>query len=99
MKKVLVLGCTGSIGTSALDVINQFPDKYSVVGLSANTSSEKLNEFGSKYKCPTCLVSKVGNKGLYNFILENNADIVVNGIAGSAGLMPSIASLECCRFF
>ncbi|MGA1532491.1 MAG: 1-deoxy-D-xylulose-5-phosphate reductoisomerase, partial [Aquiluna sp.] len=42
MRSVIVLGSTGSVGSQALDLIRQFPDRFKVVGLSANTSTELL---------------------------------------------------------
>ena len=44
MKKILVLGCTGSIGTSTLNIIREFSQDFSVVGLTAHSSEEKLIE-------------------------------------------------------
>ena len=49
-KKVTILGSTGSIGLSTLDVINQHSDKYEVVGLSINNNYEKLLEQVSVFK-------------------------------------------------
>ena len=42
MKRVLILGSTGSIGTQALDVIERSPELFEVVGLSAGRSHEQL---------------------------------------------------------
>src|SRR3954471_16261754 len=42
MKKVAVLGSTGSIGRSALDVISAFPDRFRAVALAAGRSVERL---------------------------------------------------------
>ncbi len=42
--KVLLLGSTGSIGTSALNCIRRFPDRFSLVGIAANTRVESLAE-------------------------------------------------------
>ena len=42
MKRVVVLGSTGSIGKQALDVIAQHPDELQVVGLLANTNGTEL---------------------------------------------------------
>ncbi|CAM4450140.1 MAG: 1-deoxy-D-xylulose 5-phosphate reductoisomerase [Legionellaceae bacterium] len=42
MKKITLLGSTGSIGVNALDVIRQHPDKFSVFALTAHTQFEKL---------------------------------------------------------
>ena len=44
MRSIAILGSTGSIGTQALDVIAQHPDRFKVEALAANTSSEKLFE-------------------------------------------------------
>ena len=44
MKKIVILGSTGSIGTSTLDIIAKFPDKFRAVGLTAGTNVEKLEE-------------------------------------------------------
>ena len=42
MKGICILGATGSIGVSTLDVVNRHPDKYKVVALTANTNIEEL---------------------------------------------------------
>lgn len=44
MKRIIILGSTGSIGTSTLDVISRFPDKFKVVGLTAGWNSDKLEK-------------------------------------------------------
>ncbi len=44
MKKIVVLGSTGSIGTQALDVISQHPDRFKVVGLAARSNIELLKK-------------------------------------------------------
>jgi len=96
-KRVLVLGCTGSIGTSTLDIARNEPS-YAVCGLTANQNAEKLALLGAEFSCPTLLASAVARDGLKDafasFIAETRPDIIVNGIAGSAGLVPSIAALE-----
>ena len=43
-KKVVLLGCTGSIGTSALKVAQDIPDRMEIVGLAANRSTDALIE-------------------------------------------------------
>ncbi len=96
MKKVLVMGCTGSIGSSTLDIIRN-ENEFSVCGLTANSSKEKLEMLGAEFSCPTLLFSEINGdikENLLSFIQKTNPDIVVNGIAGSAGLIPSIAVLE-----
>lgn len=44
MKKLAILGSTGSIGTSVLDVVRQFPDRFQVVGLAAGRNLRRLVE-------------------------------------------------------
>jgi 1-deoxy-D-xylulose-5-phosphate reductoisomerase len=44
MRRVVVLGSTGSVGTSTLDVVRTLPDRFRVVGLAAQSNAEKLAE-------------------------------------------------------
>jgi 1-deoxy-D-xylulose-5-phosphate reductoisomerase len=44
MKTVVILGSTGSIGTNTLDIVERFPDKFRVAGLTAHSNDEKLEE-------------------------------------------------------
>ena len=95
MKKILVLGCTGSIGTSTLDIINNLGNDFSVCGLQCHSNGDKLSELGNKYKCPTLLTSDDNSQAAFQRLLdESKPDIVVNGIAGAAGLLPSKLILE-----
>lgn len=52
MKKLIILGSTGSIGTQALDIVRANPDKYRVIGLAAGSNVQLLEaqarEFGVK---------------------------------------------------
>lgn len=57
MKNIVILGSTGSIGTNTLEVISMFPDKFRVLGLSTNTSVEKLIKQVKKFNPPYVCVS------------------------------------------
>ena len=47
MKRIIILGSTGSIGASTLDVISKFPDRFQVVGLAAGSKDQILeNQIG-----------------------------------------------------
>ena len=95
MKKVLVLGCTGSIGTNALKIADNMPEDFSVCGLQANLNEKKLAELSKKYNCPSLLTSKDSSQAAFQKLIEQSKpDIVVNGIAGSAGLLPSKITLQ-----
>ncbi len=72
MKKLLILGSSGSIGTSALDVIREFPDKFKVIGLTVNKNidllEQQIEEFQPEFVCvknkekAKSLKERIGNK-------------------------------------
>ncbi|MBN2618667.1 MAG: 1-deoxy-D-xylulose-5-phosphate reductoisomerase, partial [Spirochaetales bacterium] len=87
MKKVFILGVTGSIGISALKVIDEYSDKLQIVGISAHKNAKKLSDLAKKYKCETVVltgesksdfnnISHYGLDSLCNQIEKSNADIV-----------------------
>lgn len=105
MKKVIILGATGSIGRNSLDVIRNSRDEFEVAALSADTSEEALLAAGKEFGPETVLaltgkdpdsdrITYKGKDGLLRLIRETDADLVVNGIAGSPGLMPSVEALK-----
>ncbi len=89
MKKILVLGCTGSIGRQTLDIARNMSDLFKVVGLSAGNNREELEKFCKEFNCKGTLFATDGISGLKDLIQSSGADIAVNGIAGAAGLEPS----------
>ncbi len=44
MKRIVILGSTGSIGASTLDVVSRFPDRFQVVGLAAGSNDQILED-------------------------------------------------------
>ena len=95
MKKVLVLGCTGSIGSSTLDIINNQSDEFCVCGLQAHSNKAKLEKLTANYNCPGLLSIEDNSEAAFQKLIDQSKpDIVVNGIAGAAGLMPSKLVLE-----
>ena len=93
-KKVLVLGATGSIGTSTLDIIRNQSDRFTCCGIQANSNKDALQTLAGEFNCPCTLTSDEGTDGIRRLIEQTRPDIVVNGIAGSAGLVPSQIVLE-----
>jgi len=59
MKNIAVFGSTGSIGENTLSVIRNFPDKFRVTALSANSDIAKLSRQAGEFK-PACVC--IGNK-------------------------------------
>ncbi|NYE20865.1 1-deoxy-D-xylulose-5-phosphate reductoisomerase [Microbacterium immunditiarum] len=91
MRRVIVLGSTGSIGTQALDVIRANPRRFEVVGLAAGTDAATLAaqaaEFGVEH-------TALGAVAAEQLVRDVEADVVLNGITGSVGLGPTLAALE-----
>ncbi|MCS7150644.1 MAG: 1-deoxy-D-xylulose-5-phosphate reductoisomerase [Caldimicrobium sp.] len=58
MKNVVILGSTGSIGTSAIEVIKEFPHRFRILGLSAKTNLEKLKLQAETFKVPYLAIEK-----------------------------------------
>ncbi|GAB3604217.1 1-deoxy-D-xylulose-5-phosphate reductoisomerase [Microbacterium aureliae] len=91
MRRVLVLGSTGSIGTQALDVIRANPRRFDVVGLAAGsdrtTLAAQAAEFGVEH-------TALGAVEAEQLVRDVEADVVLNGITGSVGLGPTLAALE-----
>ncbi|MFB8387895.1 1-deoxy-D-xylulose-5-phosphate reductoisomerase [Microbacterium sp. NPDC055910] len=94
MRRVLILGSTGSIGTQALDVIRGNPGRFEVVGLSAGsnrvTLAAQADEFGVEH-------TALGAVEAEQLVRDVDADVVLNGITGSVGLGPTLAALEAGR--
>ena len=95
-KRVAVLGATGSIGKSALDVIARGQNDFEVVLLSAHSQSDKLAELGKLYPEAAAVHSGAqgGRESLLAAIAACGANITLNGISGAAGLEPSMAAIE-----
>ncbi|MFF2370212.1 1-deoxy-D-xylulose-5-phosphate reductoisomerase [Agromyces sp. NPDC058110] len=91
MRSVIILGSTGSIGTQALDVIRANPGRFEVVGLAVGSNRAALEaqaaEFGVEH-------TAVGIDEAVQLVRDVAADVVLNGITGSVGLGPTLATLE-----
>ena len=93
MKKIIILGSTGSIGTQALEIIEANPDKFQVVGLAGNSNKELLAAQASKFSVDQKNVA-VGADEATALVENTDADVVINGITGSIGLAPTLATLK-----
>ena len=77
-KKVTIFGSTGSIGESTLDIIKQHPDKYEVVGLTANKNYKKLLEQVELFKPKVISISD--KESFKNFKNLNKSQVeILNG--------------------
>jgi len=95
-KKIAVLGATGSIGKSSLDIISRDTDNFEVVLLAAKSNRKELDILSKQYPSAVKVLTDDPN-GENNLLcaIENvKADITINGISGAAGLKPSIAVIN-----
>lgn len=91
MRRVIILGSTGSIGTQALDVIAANRERFTVVGLAAGANraevARQAAEFGVEH-------TAFGAEEAAQLVRTVESDVVLNGITGSVGLGPTLAVLE-----
>ncbi len=109
MKKLVILGSTGSVGTQALEIIAA-SEELEVVGLAAGFSWEtaleqaRRNGVGSLALADPSAADRareawegrvlVGEDGIGALIAESGADLVLNAIVGASGLGPTIVALS-----
>jgi 1-deoxy-D-xylulose-5-phosphate reductoisomerase len=93
MRRVIILGSTGSIGTQGLEVIAANRDKFEVVGLAAGSNTELLESQARAFDVPV-ENSVLGSVAATELVERLDADVVLNGITGSIGLAPTLATLR-----
>jgi 1-deoxy-D-xylulose-5-phosphate reductoisomerase len=94
MRRIIVLGSTGSIGTQALDVIRANPRRFEVVGLAAGSNAELLSEQAARFQVEDTALGAVEAEQL---VRDVEADVVLNAITGSIGLGSTLAALKAGR--
>jgi 1-deoxy-D-xylulose-5-phosphate reductoisomerase len=108
MKKLVILGATGSIGEQALEVVSR-SDELTVVGLAAGRGWERTIAQAGDHGVPAVAFADpeaaaaasaawngrvlAGEEGIRELVAGSGADLVLNGIVGSAGLGPTIVAL------
>lgn len=93
LRRVLVLGSTGSIGTQTLDIARANPDHFRIVGLSAGRNREQLAAQAAEFGLESSATA-LGAEDAERLVRDVEADVIVNGITGSVGLGPTLAALE-----
>jgi len=108
MKKVVILGSTGSIGTQALEVIAASPE-LQVTGLAAGSGWELALRQAREFGVPAVALGDAeaaaraaeswngrvlaGEEGVRELIATSGANLVLNGIVGAAGLASTVVAL------
>ncbi|WP_313356867.1 1-deoxy-D-xylulose-5-phosphate reductoisomerase [Microbacterium sp.] len=94
MRRVIVLGSTGSIGTQALDVIRGNPRRFELVGIAAGSNAELVAEQAAHFQVEH---TALGAAEAEQLVRDVEADVVLNAITGSIGLGSTLAALEAGR--
>ena len=110
MKKIAIIGVTGSIGGQAIDVIENYPDLFTLTMISAHSDASSLVRIANRFKVPTvCLTgsSEIGEKdfeypckiytgedALIRAVAESNYDIFLNAVVGISALRPTLIAME-----
>jgi len=102
IKKLVILGSTGSVGTQTLDIVRAFPDRFEIVGLcnGYNTSlfKEQIDEFKPAYFNTLGDVESGYGGAKFapaeDIVTLPEVDLVVAATVGCAGMPPAIAALQ-----
>jgi 1-deoxy-D-xylulose-5-phosphate reductoisomerase len=115
VKAITLLGSTGSIGTQTLDIVENNPDKFRIVGLAAGSNVEMLAAQVRKFRPEIVAIGNesklsefkdaianldyrpivvAGESGTIEVAAYGDAQSVVTGIVGFAGLLPTIAAIK-----
>jgi 1-deoxy-D-xylulose-5-phosphate reductoisomerase len=108
VRRILIVGSTGSIGTQALEVVER-SDELELVGLAAASSWQPLLAQAGRFGVQRVALADpdaaaraaehsatrvlAGPEGLVELITETDCDLVLNALVGSAGLGPTVAAL------
>ncbi|MFT5548341.1 MAG: 1-deoxy-D-xylulose-5-phosphate reductoisomerase [Candidatus Azotimanducaceae bacterium] len=82
MKQVTILGGTGSIGASSLDVIAQHPTQYSIYAVTANTNVEKMLSICLQYQPRFAVMSDIASAQQLKVLLNDSPTQVMDGQQG-----------------
>ena len=115
MKAITLLGSTGSIGTQTLDILQQYPEQFRLVGVAAGRNVELLARQVHQFHPQIVAIRQAdklpelkaaiadldpqpillaGEEGVVEAARYGDAAVVVTGIVGCAGLLPTIAAIE-----
>ncbi|MFM9919876.1 1-deoxy-D-xylulose-5-phosphate reductoisomerase [Lacisediminihabitans sp. H27-G8] len=91
MRRVIILGSTGSIGVQALEVIAANRDRFEIVGLAAGSRRAAVEAQAAAFGVEHVALGEIEAEQLVRSV---EADVVLNGITGSVGLGSTLAALE-----
>ncbi len=102
MRRIVILGSTGSIGRQTLDIVRAFPHEFEVIGLAAGNNTalllEQISEFNPRYVwCnhpPAPLPSGVALLPMDEMAALPEVDQVMVALMGGVGLHPTMRALQ-----
>ena len=102
MRRIVVLGSTGSIGRQTLDIVRAFPDEFEVVGLAAGNNTELLVQQAAEFQpryiwCnapPVPLPKGATTMGMAEMATLPEVDQVMVALMGAVGLSPTLEALK-----
>lgn len=94
MKKISLIGSTGSIGRQVIDVVLRHPDEYKIVGLAAFGDKKTFEEQTRFLKPEISALASVDREKALSVAEYGNADIVFNAAGGFAGLEYSLKAVK-----
>lgn len=89
MKRIVLLGATGSIGASACDVVRAHPNAFRVAAVAARTSRARAEALGREFGAPVFC----GEDAALRAVEETEADLALVATVGLSGLAPTLAAL------
>ncbi len=109
VKRIVVLGATGSVGRAALQVIRRHTERFRIVGLSAHRSVTTLEALAREFTPDEVALAdpaalddrpdlvaagwRAGSDAVTELVRLPQADVVLNAVVGAAGLRATIAAL------
>lgn len=90
-KRICILGATGSVGASTLDLVRRNPDQYRVTAVTANSNVEALAAIAKEFSVEMAVVA---DESRYRALVSELADSSINVLAGETGLI-SAAEADC----
>ena len=100
VRKISILGSTGSIGRQALEVIDKLRDKFEILSLAAGSNTELLNEQIKKYKPKYAassnpeLIEGAHVVTMEDICSDKENDIILVAVSGKVGLKPTITAIN-----
>jgi 1-deoxy-D-xylulose-5-phosphate reductoisomerase len=108
VKRIAILGSTGSIGTQTLDICERFPDRLEVVGLAGGRNVELLVQQAKQFRPRVVSVGSAADAQRVrdalgpgvevgtdpSAVATAGADLVIGALVGSLGLVPVLAALR-----